>query len=154
MAHWSNRELGRLRMILERERGASVYEMAREASKTLRGRTVNSIHHKLRELISHREFNSDTIELEGEEFPAQVVSGYVVITLPGGSKEFAHRFVWSKHNGEIPPHMHVHHVNGSRIDNRIQNLSLTRREICRGKILLQKNQTTSKKGRHQRQINE
>jgi hypothetical protein len=36
----------------------------------------------------------------------------------------------------------------------MNKMNLTRREICRGKISLQKNQPTSKKGRHQRQINE
>ncbi|MGO9585890.1 MAG: hypothetical protein ACLP2Y_06835 [Limisphaerales bacterium] len=36
----------------------------------------------------------------------------------------------------------------------MNEMNLTRREICRGKISLQKNQPTSKKGRHQRQINE
>jgi hypothetical protein len=36
----------------------------------------------------------------------------------------------------------------------MNKMNLTRREICRGKILLQKNQSTSKKGRKQRQINE
>jgi hypothetical protein len=36
----------------------------------------------------------------------------------------------------------------------MNKLNLVRRGICRGRISLQKNQPTSKKGRHQRQINE
>jgi hypothetical protein len=36
----------------------------------------------------------------------------------------------------------------------MNKMNLTRREICRGKISLQKKSTTSKKGRNQRQINE
>jgi hypothetical protein len=36
----------------------------------------------------------------------------------------------------------------------MNKMNLTRREICRGKISLRKNQPTSKKGRKQRQINE
>jgi hypothetical protein len=36
----------------------------------------------------------------------------------------------------------------------MNKMNLTRREICRGKISLQKNQPTSKKGRNQRQVNE
>jgi hypothetical protein len=36
----------------------------------------------------------------------------------------------------------------------MNKMNLTRREICRGKISLRKNQPTSKKGRNQRQINE
>jgi hypothetical protein len=36
----------------------------------------------------------------------------------------------------------------------MNKMNLSRREICRGKISLPKNQPTSKKGRYQRQINE
>jgi hypothetical protein len=36
----------------------------------------------------------------------------------------------------------------------MNKLNLVRRGICRGRISLQKNQPTSKKGRNQRQINE
>jgi hypothetical protein len=36
----------------------------------------------------------------------------------------------------------------------MNKINLACREICRGKISLQKNQPTSKKGRNQRQINE
>jgi hypothetical protein len=36
----------------------------------------------------------------------------------------------------------------------VNEMNLRRREICRGKISRKKNQPTSKKGRHQRQINE
>jgi hypothetical protein len=36
----------------------------------------------------------------------------------------------------------------------MNKMNLRRREICRGKVSLPKSQPTSKKGRHQRQINE
>ena len=41
-----------------------------------------------------------------------------------GTQWFEHRWVWTKHNGTIPECMHVHHINGKRYDNRIENLAL------------------------------
>jgi len=35
-----------------------------------------------------------------------------------------HRVVWELANGPIPKGFHVHHINGVRDDNRIENLSL------------------------------
>lgn len=35
-----------------------------------------------------------------------------------------HRYVWQKHNGEIQPGMHVHHIDGDKSNNRIENLEL------------------------------
>ena len=124
MSRWTEREIGHLRYLLERNQGKSVWEMSSLAQERIKKRSKNAINHKIRELISEKEFNSDVVELEGEVFPAQVVSGYVVITLPDNSKVSAHHFLWRKHYGEIPNGMHVHHINSIRTDNRIQNLSL------------------------------
>ena len=35
-----------------------------------------------------------------------------------------HRVVWEKHNGPIPEDCDVHHINGDRTDNDIENLQL------------------------------
>jgi len=40
-----------------------------------------------------------------------------------------HRAVWIEHHGEIPEGMVIHHINGNKKDNRIENLEcLTRKE--------------------------
>jgi hypothetical protein len=33
-----------------------------------------------------------------------------------------HRHVWEQHNGPIPASHHIHHINGNKLDNRIENL--------------------------------
>ena len=40
----------------------------------------------------------------------------------GGIRVSEHRLVWATHNGPIPPGHCVHHLNGDRLDNRIENL--------------------------------
>lgn len=35
-----------------------------------------------------------------------------------------HRFVWEQYNGKIPNGYDIHHVNGVKTDNRIENLQL------------------------------
>ena len=35
-----------------------------------------------------------------------------------------HRLVWEHHNGLVPNDMEIHHINGVRDDNRIENLAL------------------------------
>lgn len=35
-----------------------------------------------------------------------------------------HRYVWQKHNGDIPAGMHVHHIDGDKSNNSIGNLEL------------------------------
>ena len=37
---------------------------------------------------------------------------------------YVHRKVWEEHHGPIPSGMHIHHINGIKDDNRIENLEL------------------------------
>jgi hypothetical protein len=121
---WSEREMSRLRMILEREQSQSIYEMAQLAHKTIKKRSVNAIMHKLRGLIAAQNFKDDHLDIDGIIYPAKVVSGYIIITLPDGTQTPAHIFVWEKENGKVPKGYHVHHRNTISTDNRLINLML------------------------------
>lgn len=37
-------------------------------------------------------------------------------------KEYLHRYIWRKHNGEIPKGHHIHHKDGDPLNNDIENL--------------------------------
>lgn len=116
--------MGHLRMILERDQSHSVHAMAKTASQTLRNRSVNAIVHKLRELQSKNKFQADHVIIEGRVYPAELVSGYIILSLPDGTKTPMHHFVWRSEYGDIPCGYHIHHRNGNRIDNRLVNLTL------------------------------
>ena len=49
-------------------------------------------------------------------------NGYIELNING--KHFTeHRYIWEKHNGKIPKGWIIHHLNGNRSDNRIENLA-------------------------------
>ena len=47
------------------------------------------------------------------------ISGYIIPE---------HRAIWELHYGEIPKGYHIHHVNGNKKDNKIQNLECISRK--------------------------
>jgi len=116
--------MGCLRMILERKQASSIWEMARKARETIKTRSVNAISHKLRTMITEREFQDDSVEVYGIVFPAEVVSGYIIITLEDNSRIPLHHYVWTQAYGEIPSGYHVHHQDGNSLNNNKNNLML------------------------------
>ena len=49
-------------------------------------------------------------------------NGYLACT--DGSRSSMHRDVWCYHNGDISADHDIHHINGDKTDNRIENLEM------------------------------
>ena len=61
------------------------------------------------------------IEYDGLKFCRDEKTGYY---LNSTIRKRLHRYVWEKEVGSIPKGFHVHHINGNKADNRIENLSI------------------------------
>lgn len=54
--------------------------------------------------------------------------GYIVVLAPDHPHAgnygyvYEHLLIWEQHNGKLPDNMHIHHLNGIKNDNRIENL--------------------------------
>lgn len=54
--------------------------------------------------------------------------GYRRVQMPGTRKlRMEHVLVWEAHYGPVPPGKELHHRNGNKLDNRIENLQLVTR---------------------------
>ncbi len=49
--------------------------------------------------------------------------GYLICKINGKHIRH-HRYVWSQEHGDIPLGLEIHHINGKRDDNRLENLAL------------------------------
>lgn len=81
------------------------------------------------ELFSSRGYKLRTkqlnglIELDGIKFTL-MKSGYLRGTVPGQGRITMQKYVWIKNKGVIPSGYVIHHKNGIKIDNDINNLQL------------------------------
>jgi hypothetical protein len=57
----------------------------------------------------------------GKRCGSEVATGYSKTTI-SGTQLLIHRLIWILHNGDIPDSMIIDHIDGNRLNNRIENL--------------------------------
>ena len=82
----------------------SVFDRFKRAKKTLRSKA----------LLPFMVFNSRKYTLRN--------NGYLACT--DGVRSSMHRDVWCFYNGEIPENYDIHHINGNKTDNCLENLQI------------------------------
>jgi DNA-directed RNA polymerase subunit RPC12/RpoP len=69
--------------------------------------------------------NYDLALIDGYHFRRDKKTGYYLSSKKiGGKRKRLHVYVWEKFNGEIPKGYHVHHADGDKKNNEIDNLKL------------------------------
>jgi len=59
----------------------------------------------------------------------RIRDGYIEVLVAPYTKKLEHRVVWEDANGPIPKNWVIHHLNGTRDDNRLENLAAMPREV-------------------------
>lgn len=81
----------------------------------------------------------------GEKAGYSTANGRVALRIDGYAF-LVHRLVWAWHFGQTPVDMDVHHINGDRSDNRIENLRLASHSNTMASAGLSKSNTSGLKG--------
>jgi len=80
------------------------------------------------------------IMFEGKKYTRRKL-GYYACT--NGDRHYLHRVIWKSINGKIPPGYDIHHIDGDRTNNHIDNLELITKSEHSSKYPHHKNQYTS-----------
>lgn len=81
----------------------------------------------------------------GRELTATNSSGYKHMTY-GNKTVMQHRVIWELHHGPIPEGTQVDHINGDRLDNRIENLRLVTQSQNQSNRKINSSNTSGVKG--------
>lgn len=83
-------------------------------------RDKNKIVSKAHEAVIKKgldKFNSNPTKMVGKR-------GYCLIYIPQRGWVKEHHWVWEQHNGNVPKGMILHHIDGNRLNNKLDNLEL------------------------------